>query len=79
MGKFEDDLFQTVDDILLLLGHKPSVQQNLSHDLNVINTEQTGTIVKERSAVKVRVPITSKKGARLVKSPSELSTLLDKM
>ncbi|XP_060603869.1 potassium voltage-gated channel subfamily H member 7-like isoform X2 [Ruditapes philippinarum] len=79
MGKFEDDLFQTVDDILLLLGHKPSVQQNLSHDLNVINTEQSGTIVKERSAVKVRVPITSKKGARLVKSPSELSTLLDKM
>ena len=77
MGKFENELFHTVDNILLLLGHKPSFRTKQEQDVADIN--QPEAEVKDQSAVKVRVPLLSKKGARLVKSPSELSRLLDKM
>lgn len=79
MDKFENDLFQTVDSILLLLGHKPSVRHKPIKEPSVIKEVQPEAEVKEQIQLKAHALSTSKKGARLVKSPSELSKLLDKM
>ena len=66
MSKFEYELFHTVDSILLLLGQKPSIRhkQCVENDVNIVTS--------------LYIP-SPRKGARLVKSPTELAKLLDKM
>ena len=75
MNKFEADLFTTVDSILHLLGHSPSVKRNPK-------AEVCDTVTINRSEIPnshVKSVSVSRKGARLVKSPSDLAKLLDKM
>lgn len=76
MDKFEIELFSTVDSILVLLGHKPSVRHK-THTESIPREQRPEAEVRDNFPLKV--PQTIKKGARLVKSPSELSRLLDKM
>lgn len=68
MHNFENDLNTTVDNILLLLGHKPSMTKHIPDPSQVLDVH----------------PVTSqlppvRKGPRLVKSPSDLARLLEKM
>ena len=62
MQNFENQLCDTVDNILLLLGHKPSM-------------------TREKITEPVRVPTTqtTRRGPRLVKSPTDLAKLLEQM
>lgn len=106
MNKFENDLFTTVDNILQLLGHTPSVRQtpitthlknthfhrpparqNVS-SIHVVSykdksdnkaVDAAENTINSDKNLKVDTKVTSKKGPRLVKSPTELAKLLDKM
>ncbi|KAL4216320.1 Potassium voltage-gated channel subfamily H member 7 [Mactra antiquata] len=78
MEKFESELFHTVDSILLLLGHKPTVRHKFETEDEVLKELHSGAEDNFQFPLKINIP-TQKKGPRLVKSPSELSRLLDKM
>lgn len=78
MEKFENELFHTVDSILLLLGHKPSVRHKFDTQDEVLKELHSEAEEKDQFPLKINIP-TQKKGPRLIKSPSELSRLLDKM
>ena len=70
MHNFENDLNTTVDSILLLLGHKPSVTvtKHIPEPSHVVDVHPVPSQIP---------PV--RKGPRLVKSPSDLARLLEKM
>lgn len=65
MHNFEVQLCDTVDKILLLLGYQPSMPRNAPADL--IDLHRPDAHSNQR------------KGPRLVKSPTDLARLLEKM
>lgn len=65
MNIFEDDLCSTVDEILHILGHKPKMTREALDNL---------TSQPSKGDKSVR-----SKGARLVRSPSELDRALQNM